>query len=834
MSNNSCSINALISTYLLSDYRVLQSAWEIPFSKPLEWRALREQVYLAYQPWSARHPDHVFDTSWNSLVLRSRERHFEVLSILSALSGEFLEIRHGNTYVVGNLFGVWQQSLISRMSSMGVHAAARARHSTPYYQDNLSDGIRLGSASQERQVFPLLRPFVPIVEDFVTSEGLNETHLHLNGSTQAEACWLRAIRDSKAETNEFVVAWTRGKNSSRVREIVSQVDPALNPVAFFRRLTVAGRIRSWLAYAASCSNVSDVLFPSSCEDLLGSDPRAIFAPPPSSGNEVGFDLHDELSLLVGVIRNISIAKNTRVLRMFHLYLLLQNQYYRLMVQREDQYGFDQFQKLTLTELREPAERNYEYRFRAMHGSQRTLSIVRYSEGRFAPKMTLVKSYSLLHSILRGYLNYVRDVCGMRDFSGAKSLTSLSHVLAELDRIFASGLGSRDVHRLALVAHFVKQSWTVSASAAGPYRYYSLASNLRQCTGVLLVMLQRWPRLKVWLRGIDAAANELHAPPEVFAPAFRVCQRFGIPGRSFHAGEDFPHLLAGLGYMWDAIQLLNLRDGDRIGHGTAMGICPKLWVDRMPSKIMLSRGEWLTSLLAAIQLLRGEAGAHAQITVLEREIEECAFEIFGIWNPLSQVERAMALRGLCRHALLRLYSESSVEHSESLNDGWNEELIKVRAAYKHRSEDVDVLWSWLSDKDTIERSEFLVERDADFFDYSTYVQIQQSLMKEISRRSVVVETLPSSNVRISQYVGFHEHHALRWMQIPGYFKAGDVNIEVSLGSDDPGVFAGDLETEFHQLYAALRSVGLSESAAISELKKLNDRGRIYRFHDRLLA
>ena len=107
------------------------------------------------------------------------------------------------------------------------------------------------------------------------------------------------------------------------------------------------------------------------------------------------------------------------------------------------------------------------------------------------------------------------------------------------------------------------------------------------------------------------------------------------------------------------------------------------------------------------------------------------------------------------------------------------------------------------------------------------------MTEVGKRKVVIETLPSSNVRISQYHNFREHHALRWMRVPDFFPSNDPEIMVSLGSDDPGIFADDLIGEFYQLYAALRHEGIGDKAALDYLASLNERGRQYRFHDSLL-
>lgn len=71
--------------------------------------------------------------------------------------------------------------------------------------------------------------------------------------------------------------------------------------------------------------------------------------------------------------------------------------------------------------------------------------------------------------------------------------------------------------------------------------------------------------------------------------------------------------------------------------------------------------------------------------------------------------------------------------------------------------------------------------------------------------------------------------MRWMRVPGFVEENDPEILVSLGSDDPGIFAGDLNGEFYQLYAALRSIGIGDKSALDYLAPLNERGRQYRFH-----
>jgi hypothetical protein len=844
MNAQAASVGSLLAILALSDHRVLHTAWSTPFTSGLGWSELRKPVYLAFQAWAARYPDHVFDSAWQRLSQCQFRQASLPLALLVELRDEFLEWRHGEARVRRDQLGAWQQGLASRMSTLPVRAAADlwAR------PESVGDGMRTIELQRnrgdrprvpwQRQVLPMVRPDEPPVSAYIDREGLHETHLHLNGSTHAEVCWLRALGEPRAESEEFVKAWTGGANSARLHDLVEQANPGLTPHVFYRHLRVAGRLRAWLKAASEHRIAPNTRFPVSCHDLDEMDESewSVGLPTPDSPWNQSLEIGDELGWMSRLLAALQAQPRATLSRMLHTYLLLMHEHYRLLVQGEPQYGFDQFQKFTLTELRAPAERDYKSRFLAMHGCS-TISKVGYLEGRFAPKDSLQGVEALLRSILGGYCGYLHEVgvAGQTANPNPKPRT-LSDVLAELERYFAKPPTShRAIHRLTLVAHFIKQPWSPTPRhLAGPYRHHALDKRLRQVTGVLLRSLSIWPRLRTWVRGVDAAANELHAPADVFAPVYRVCQRAGLTRRSYHAGEDFRHLLSGIAAIWEALTLLDLRDGDRIGHGTAMGIRPSLWLDRMPDRLTLTRGEWMFGVLAGWQLLRDLPDMQATAHRLQGELEATAREVFCESIPARDLEGAMALRGLCRQSLLRHKADPERADSEPLSDLWREEAAAVRRAWDEQPRQVELLWRWLSDEGIQERSDEWISKEAAFLDAPAYLRLQQALMQAVADRSVLIETLPSSNVRISQYYSIDEHHALRWMRVPGHVEAGDPAIMTCLGSDDPGIFAGDLETEFYLLYATLRRQNTSDVESLQRVSELNERGRIYRFHDPFLT
>lgn len=834
------SVGSLAAALILSDYRVLDKVWREDFACPLHWDELRGTAYLAFQPWAARYPDHVFGAAWEVLC-RDQKWRSPALASLGILLGEFFEFGRGQVRARRGLMGAWYQGVVSRVSSAPVLAMADVvwgggRH-VSFGSSRLVDASRQPSSTQwAKEILPLVRPDEPAVRDYIEREGLHEAHLHLNGSTHAEICWLRALRNPRLETRRFLAVWSDARGGARVRELVSQVNPSLTPAVFNQHMRAASRLRAWLVAAAHGDIEKSAQFPASCHDLEAADEDewsvGIRIPQVSRLDQAC--VNDEIMWMSLLVDRLQSKPGGRLAQMFHAYLLLSNQYYRLLVQSESQYGFDQFQKLTVTELRDPVERDYLDRFRAMHGTKSLISTVGYLEGRFAPKDSLRENLLLFFRILKGYRDYLCDFApGARSVHSARTL---SGVLVELEDFFSyPKLPQRGVHRLALVAHFIKLPWQSSPRyVAGPCRHYLLSRRLYGIANLLLLSLTRWPRLQHWVRGIDAAANELDAPADVFAPVYRVCARAGLVQRTYHAGEDFRHLLCGIAAIWEALTMLDLRSGDRIGHGTAMGIRPELWLERMPSMLTLPRGEWMLAVLAAWQLLCSVDGAHLQAQRLERELESVGQEIFGRLFQARELEQAMSLRRLNRHDVMRsqLYPEDELDGS--LSDYWREESALVTDAVRDNPRSVQLLWEWWGAPDVQARADEMISKSSRYLGSADFVLLQQALMQEVAERGVIIETLPSSNVRISQYHNIDEHHALRWMRVPGHVQEGDPEIMVCLGSDDPGIFAGDLETEFYLLHASLRKEGLTDADALLRLAQLNERGRVYRFHHSLLS
>lgn len=116
-------------------------------------------------------------------------------------------------------------------------------------------------------------------------------------------------------------------------------------------------------------------------------------------------------------------------------------------------------------------------------------------------------------------------------------------------------------------------------------------------------------LRKLVRGYDVAGNENELPIEVFAPVLRVLRAAKHPGgmaistrlqRPFitvHSGEDYSHLLSGLRAMDEAVEFCQLKEGDRLGHGLALGVNVSHWAQRQ-KRAYLTAGQYLDNLVWA--------------------------------------------------------------------------------------------------------------------------------------------------------------------------------------------------------------------------------------------
>lgn len=311
-------------------------------------------------------------------------------------------------------------------------------------------------------------------------------------------------------------------------------------------------------------------------------------------------------------------------------------------------------------------------------------------------------------------------------------------------------------------------------------------------------------------GIDAASSEFGCRPEVFAPVFRFlkeiphnnktdfmfCRKNFQLGRTFHVGEDYYDIIDGLRAIDESIYFLNFEEGDRLGHCVVLGIEPRKYYKTrnykiiLPKQILLDNAVWLFFQMEK-HSITDENGLkhrlkkifHLYFSELYKGINCSIDDYFYAWK-LRGDEPRNSHKG---HFQIKPYLINKIEPElDSLRN--NDIIKKIYQAYH--------------DCQIIEKGDRLVEYELQDTDIAVIQELQQYMRKEISRKKISIETNPTSNIIITDVERYSKHPILQFYNYGLSDDANPEQINVSINTDDQGVFATSLEKEFTLMACAL--------------------------------
>lgn len=774
---------------------------------------------------------------------------------IRSLDKEFFFERDGMLYVHAPAFESWQECL-TMLSPLPLLAAASLRQ----HKGDITEAQKLILRILRHSSLPGCHE--PELDDMIRggeslskssfAAGLDDLHIHLNGTTEASQTWLHCLRQPLATLRNLQAQWCK----ATVRQFYIERG-ITSSLMLYRIFCLADWLRCWML---------EVLFPSltlseqegsilarkessqrllmredfcclplSLEDLrCGLSLEAVarhphftwkglrFSHPLGTrrlGNplpETATPLQMEGVFLLYALDELFNGTDSRIPVMLHCYLLLQNCFVQLTIQQKQQVGFDQFQHITDNALREAVEKEYQERFNQLHGMHGP--DLSYVEGRFAPPDDPAKCIALVNRIVQGYL---RQFPGLRDDDEPgyerekpKDNKQNKQCLCDVPAPF----------KLKLVAHFIKKP---DNAAEGNYcRHYTLRRDIEKRCAALLQAWRISPKVRKYLVGVDAAANEMHAPPEVFAPIFRRC-RGVIHNFTYHVGEDFLHLVSGLRAIAEAIRYLDMKPGDRLGHCTALGINPDIWLRAMGEKCYCPRGEWLDNLVWMAHVLEGKPKFGSELAAFKEEINRLFSEIYP-----SEDENKSAPD---RRVLLEAWKLRGIDPVKALwmDEGWEDwravplacdaetayawsKIIKERAVYKQ--------FKLYHDPKFRKKYDEVIAVSTNKTPPELLCFLQDDLVEHLNQKQLVVEVMPTSNLFISFYKSYKEHHLFRWME-----KTPDRPVpRFCLGSDDPGIFATNMRNEMTHILHVTRELYPGSNAPMGAMRSLVRRGRAARF------
>lgn len=447
------------------------------------------------------------------------------------------------------------------------------------------------------------------------------------------------------------------------------------------------------------------------------------------------------------------SKKENFTYLVHYYMLSMSLFNKFLVQQLDQFGFDQFQLITDNKLRDGYEDGgFKERYLQLKGMYSTNEDLEHLELRFAPKTNIKKLSEL----------YKRMI---------------------MDHKCLWGAGKDKVnYKITTVAHFIKQKNTSNKKGSLSCGWAEQRKALVKQADVLISMFESSniklfkPKINYldYFVGIDAAGNELYARPEVFAPAFtylrkefkrRFNKRLNI---TFHAGEDFVHLVSGVRYIYETVCFLDmdklgLWEKKRIGHATALGIHPKFWMEKLDKVLVMKQGEYLDNMIFIKRLLNDSR--------YDQKIKDFWKEVYG-----------------------NRYNNQKA---------WKAWEARKEDPYECKNETIALYNSY----DVTKKYNKLIEVYIDKDDIDLMVNLQRKVLEILKKNKIAIESMITSNVRISYYSKYEEHHIYRWLFPERDEK--DIIPPIVLACDDPGLFNNNMRIEYCHLYELLKKKDINE-------------------------
>lgn len=813
----------LINNHIISDSKIYSflSSFIVEFLYEGEYKELaktmKNHAYACWHKHNMGLSDHLFLDAWNKIEESAKK---EALSLVLIKEFNAYYFDNDPRYIAIKLekFGEWQ-NLLSHISCFPMLALKLLDMENIAKKEVKFNFSRHNFIKDKIGFRTIISPHHQLVEDYIYHIGLNESHIHLNGTTTMELLWLDVLKELWSLINDLL-------NESEGKEHVNRLyalDPILNhPEKFYTLLAVARLTRELLNIEISNPATYKDIRNKKINELISclkdenfAKLQLKFVDEAISNINPLWEHINEIEFHTNVISYLKEKPKDHVIdTLYLLYIVCMNCFTHLTTQSFHLKGFEQFQKFADNGVRETREKKYTARFYQLHGyndaEHADLNIL---EGRFSPKDSLNKNEDLLREILLGFTKYAK---------GNKHIEWKEHDI----NILINEALSVNRPKLRLIAHFIKQK----EKQNDRFHFEELRNSVNNKCDALLELFFKYPNMRELITGIDVAANELDAPPEVFSPLYRKCRENGIKHFTYHVGEDFKSLLSGIRAIYDAIILLELNNGDRIGHATAIGIDPHYWIKKVPDSFYISQGQLLEDLLFIRRIALEHGEYDIPLYKIEQKIVELSYNIFEeninfvtLDNFFHNRELDPSTVGLYK-SNLPIANESEYKRvtKKYQEDKKSIELLNKRWRNKNFIESIKL-------KDVFNKYKESIIFPKDFIQPEILLKIQQYVQKLVRDRNIVIETLPTSNVRISLYDHIEEHHIFRWLQIKERVFEGDIPMQISLGADDTGIFVTDLRNEFYHLFAVLvKKFQYSSKEALALLSEINENGRIYYF------
>ena len=449
---------------------------------------------------------------------------------------------------------------------------------------------------------------------------------------------------------------------------------------------------------------------------------------------------------------------------------------------------------------------------ALRGFENFAVIQRRKDSAFNNIFSLDVGVLAVHSTLRGKDN--------NDALEARIAPTDEQTLIDvLQKKYSSDI--KDIEeKLSFTVHFLKRQ---EQASEGTRRYSQYIKNcFDYLYGILRVaQSQKKNKEKQYpqLVGIDAAGSELLCRPEVFGHVFRFAKQSNILSRTYHVGEDFYDLVDGLRSISEAILFLQLDSHSRIGHALALSVDAKLYYEKRHCSMVISRQALLDNcvwLYCKAKEYDYVLPGSLEVFLLNTAMEQ--YDYIGYQNSFDilQYWHSMLLRG---------DDESDVNKTRI----WQDTCLLMESSVISARFDKGaciINYEYQTKKVIKENGNKVTIAKYPHTIVKAIQHIQKSMIREIAEKGIAIECCPSSNVMIGGFERYDKHPIFTFKPIEA--KPTDPVINVSINTDDRGIFATNIRNEY-----SLITLAMMKMKDENGHRKYNDE-TIYNYIERVRA
>jgi hypothetical protein len=365
---------------------------------------------------------------------------------------------------------------------------------------------------------------------------------------------------------------------------------------------------------------------------------------------------------------------------------------------------------------------------------------------------------------------------------------------------------------------------VSSANSARYRYANyFNTKLNEVLAIQNAIVQFPASLKV-LRGFDVCTDEMAVPPWVLKPFFgyldRLCGRvinywkcynneqLTLPRKTVHCGEDFVHIMTGMRSIWESIEHFGLQDGDRLGHGSALGYDIPGWAARMYRLSMAREVRFFDLLWEWRCYIKHHAPfLPERIEWIKTELRAHAYEIFGIKCTVEELSRFYD-----QLHDVRVLASAGFPNTRA--------VVMSQVSKKY-----ELFYMYLTDRGCFRRCKENIWVPTQS-EVPAMEGLQRFLRQRVSSMGLTVEINPSSNLLIGNLSDLTNHPLWRMRHPDG--NRDIAPLRVCVGSDDPITFATRLPNEYLLLHDAMINAGLGSHVADEWIESARQAGMNARF------